>query len=159
MPRDVVPIRRSPRRASRQDVELAVIRQDEMRAIADEQPAVHVDAQVRQFVHFGEQRLWIDDHAVADDTDHAVVQDARRNEMQDELLPLHIHRVTGVVSALITGHDRERGVSRSTILPLPSSPHCAPSTARFFALSKRSIVHRCARVGRNERRRARKARL
>src|SRR2546423_8513543 len=26
-------------------------------------------------------------------------------------------------------------VSRSTILPLPSSPHCAPSTARFiFAL-------------------------
>src|SRR3954471_16079304 len=26
----------------------------------------------------------------------------------------------------------KRGVSRSTILPFPSSPHCAPSTARFI---------------------------
>src|SRR5689334_14064416 len=26
----------------------------------------------------------------------------------------------------------KRGVSRSTIFPLPSSPHCAPSTARFI---------------------------
>src|SRR5690348_14029344 len=25
-----------------------------------------------------------------------------------------------------------RGVNRSTIFPLPSSPHCAPSTARFI---------------------------
>jgi hypothetical protein len=37
----------------RKDVQLAVIREDEVRPIADEQPALHVDVQVRQVVYFG----------------------------------------------------------------------------------------------------------
>ena len=45
-----------------------------------------VDAEPRQFVELGEQRLRIDDDAVADDADDAGVQDAGRNQVQDELL-------------------------------------------------------------------------
>ena len=107
MPREVVPIRRSPRRASRQHVELTVIRKDQVRAVADEQPAVDVDADPRELVDFREQRLRIDDDAVADDARHAVVQDARRDEMQHELLAFDVYRVTGVVATLVARHDRE----------------------------------------------------
>ena len=85
MPREVVPIFRSPRRASRQQVELAVIRQDQVRLVADEQPVADVDAEPRQLVDLGEQRLRIDDHAVADDAGDAGVQDARRDQAQHEL--------------------------------------------------------------------------
>ena len=51
--------------------------------------------------------------------------------MQHELLPVHIHGVAGVVAALIPATAEKCGVSMSTILPLPSSPHCAPRTAMF----------------------------
>ena len=101
MPRDVVPILRSPRRASRQHVELAVVRQDDVRLLADQQPAVDVDAQPRQLVDLLEQRLRIDDDAVADDAGHAGMQDARRNQVQDELLPVDVDGVAGVVAALV----------------------------------------------------------
>ena len=36
-----------------------------------------------------------------------MVEDARRNEVQDEFLAAHVHRVTRVVSALIAGDDRK----------------------------------------------------
>ena len=86
-------------------VELAVIRQDEMRLVADQQPVADLDAQARQLVDLGEERLRIDDHAVADDAGDALVQDAGRNEVQDELAPADIHRMARVVAALIAGHD------------------------------------------------------
>ena len=54
-----------------QHVELAVIRQDQMRLLADEQPVADLDAQPRQLLDLGEQRLRIDDHAVADDAGDA----------------------------------------------------------------------------------------
>ena len=85
-----------------------------------------------QLVDLGEQRLRIDDDAVADDAGDAVVQDARRDQVQHELLAVDVDRVAGVVPALVAGDDEKCGVSRSTILPLPSSPHCAPSTAMFM---------------------------
>ena len=69
-----------------QHVELAVIRQDHVRLLADQQPAVHGDAQPRQLVDLLEERLRIDDDAVADDAGDAGMQDARRDQMQDELL-------------------------------------------------------------------------
>ena len=86
MPRDVVPILRSPRRASRQHVELAVVRQDDVRLVADQQPAVDVDAERAELVDLLEQRLRIDDDAVADDAGDAGMQDAGRDQVQDELL-------------------------------------------------------------------------
>ena len=50
-----------------QQVELAVVRQDEVRLVADDQPVADRDAGGRELVDLGEQRLRVDDHAVADD--------------------------------------------------------------------------------------------
>ena len=88
-------------------VELAVIRQDEVGPVADEQPALDVDAEPLQLVHLGEQRRRIDHHAVADDADDAGMQDARRDQVEDELLAAHVDRVAGVVAALVPADHRE----------------------------------------------------
>ena len=100
-----------------QDVELAVVRQDEVGLLADQQPVADVDAQAGQLVDLREQRLRIDDHAVADDADDALVQDARRNQVQHELLAVDVHRVAGVVAALIPCDDTE--VRREQVDDLP----------------------------------------
>ena len=54
-----------------QQLDLAVIRQDEMRLVADEKPARPVDAERRQLVELREERRRIDDDAVADDAGDA----------------------------------------------------------------------------------------
>ncbi len=59
-----------------QQFQFAVVRQDEMRLVAHEEPAGHVDPHRRQFIEFGEERHRIDDHAVADDARHARVKNA-----------------------------------------------------------------------------------
>src|SRR5262249_13834722 len=55
----------------------------------------------------GEQRLRIDDHAVADDAGDAGEEDAGGHEPQDELRAVDVDGVPGVVAALVAGHDRE----------------------------------------------------
>ena len=52
-------------------VEDPVIRQNKMRAIADEQVFVDVDSQFTQAIHLGHKRDWIDYHAVSDHADFA----------------------------------------------------------------------------------------
>src|SRR5690606_312473 len=65
------------------------------------------DARGLDFLDLREERLGIDDDAVADDAGDAVVEDARRQEPEDELLSVGVHRVAGVVAALVPRHDRE----------------------------------------------------
>ena len=126
----------------RQHVELAVIRQDQVRAVAHEQPAGGVDPERRQVVHFGEQRLRIDDNAVADDARHAGMQDAGRDEVQHEFLAANIDRVARVVPPLVSRDERKARREQIDDLPLALVPplrteHCdvhegihATSTAR-----------------------------
>ena len=90
-----------------QQVEVAVVRQDQVRLVADEEPRADVDAVSRQLVDLGEQRGRIDDDAVADDAGDARMQDARRDEVQDELGAVDVDGVAGVVSALIARDDVE----------------------------------------------------
>ena len=90
-----------------QQVELAVIRQDQVRLVADHQAIADVDAGARQLVDLGEERLRIDDDAVADDAGDAVVEDAGRQQPQDELAAVGVDRVPGVVPALVARDDRE----------------------------------------------------
>ena len=85
-----------------QDVELAVIRKDDVGLLADQQPAVDVHAHPRQLVHLLEQRLRIDDDAVADDAGDAGMQDSGRDEMQDEL------RLYGLSTGLSWGHTNDQ---------------------------------------------------
>src|SRR5262249_23993914 len=91
----------------RQQIQIAVVRQDQVRLVADEDAAVDGDAVLRQLVDLAEQRLRIDDDAVADDAGDAGGQDAGRNPPQDELRAVHEDRVARVVSALVAADDRE----------------------------------------------------
>ena len=94
-----------------------MVRQNHMRLVADQHAVTDVDAVSRQLVHFGEQRLGIDDDAVADDAGDAGMEDAGRDEAQDELGAVDIHRVAGVVSTLIPRDDGK--VRRQQIDDLP----------------------------------------
>ena len=62
---------------------------------------------LRQLVHFGEQRPRVGHDAVADDAQDARMQDAGRNQAQDELGAAHIHGVSRVVTTLIARDDVE----------------------------------------------------
>ena len=119
-PRDLVLVGRTDPARGRADlplaaprfaeqVELAVIRQDQVRLVADQQPVADRDAGALQLVDLGEQRLRIDHHAVADDAGDAVVEDAGRQQPQHELASVGIDGVAGIVAALVTGDDRKVG--------------------------------------------------
>ena len=78
-----------------------------MRLVADHDPVVDVDAGGHQLVDFAQQSLRIDDNAVADDARNARVQNAGRDQAQHELLSVHVHGVSRVVTALIARNDGE----------------------------------------------------
>ena len=80
--RDLVLVRRPDAARGRADlplaaprlgeqIEIAVIRQNQVRLVADQHAVADVDAVPRQLVDLGEQRLRIDDDAVADDAGDA----------------------------------------------------------------------------------------
>ena len=96
-----------------------------------------VDAVPRQLVDLGEQRLRIDDDAVADDAGDAGMQDAGRNQAQDELRAVDVDRVAGVVSALIARDDRK--VRRQQIDDLAFA-FIAPLRAEHGEIHKRSKI-------------------
>ena len=68
-------------------IELAVIRQDEVRAVADQQVlGRYLISELAQAVDFADERDRIDDDAVADHADLSAPQNAGRDEMQDVFL-------------------------------------------------------------------------
>ncbi len=77
--------------------------------------------------HFLKQGARIDDHAVAQDRHHLRVDDARGDEVQFENAFSHRNSVTGIVATIIAGVKISPTANQSTIRPLPSSPHWAPT--------------------------------
>ncbi len=113
-------------------VERRMHRQDQRRVLGDPQRVRrHVDTLCPYLLDLGQQRLGIDDHAVADDADLAAHQ-ARGQQRQ--LVGLAC-RPPSVWPALWPPWKRTtmsaRLASQSTTFPLPSSPHWAPITATF----------------------------
>ena len=107
MPREVVPIFRSPRRAS--DSRSRSRWYGRMRcalSLTKSRRSTSMPCCV-ELVDLGEQRLRIDHDAVADDAGDAGMQDAGRDQPQHELRAVDIHRVPGVVAALIARDDVE----------------------------------------------------
>ena len=90
-----------------QQIQIAVVRENQVRFVADDQSVLDVDAVSHQLVNLCEQRLRIHDDAVADDARDARVQNPRGNQPEDELRAVDVHRVAGVVTALIASHQRE----------------------------------------------------
>ena len=106
MPRDVVPILRSPRRASASRSSSRWYGRIRC-ALSLTTAGRRRRAEPGELVELGEQRLRIDDHAVADDAGDAGMQDAGRNQVQDELLAVDVDGVARVVAALVARHDGE----------------------------------------------------
>ena len=90
-----------------EQVEIAVVRQNQVRLVADDDAVVDVDAVSRQLVHFGEQGLRIDHDTISDDARDTRMQNAGGNQTENELRPVHVHGMAGVVSALVPCHERE----------------------------------------------------
>ena len=115
-----------------------MVGQNEVGAPADEQLVAVATPALLQGGDLLQKRPGVDDHAVTDDAQLTGMEDAGRDQMEDDLLARDIDRVAGVMAALIAGDDVERGGQRSTILPLPSSPHWAPRTTMLDMLHLRS---------------------
>ena len=110
--RDLVFVGRTDAATSRADgfagrarlVHELVVRHHQMGALAHVQPPLHVHTIGDQLVDFREQRLRVHDHAVADRTPHAGVQDAARDLVQHERFVPDMHGVAGIRPALIAHH-------------------------------------------------------
>ncbi len=118
MPRDVVPILKSPRAFSRATSTATCRSKQELGALGDEQPAARRHAEALELVDLVEERLRVDHHAVAEDAAHVGAQDARRDEVQREVAVAEPHGVAGVVAALIAHHGVEGRGDQVDDLPL-----------------------------------------
>src|SRR5437016_4801890 len=99
-------------------VQKLVTGQRQVGAVGDVQLAVDLDAARRQCVKLGEERLRVQDDAVADDADGAL-EDAGRDLVQHELPGPGVHRVAGVRAPLVA-HDEIGALGEHVDdLPLP----------------------------------------
>ena len=133
MPRLVVPILVPELAALAQGVELAVERQDQRGVLGDaEIVAGDRDALLGEPLDLVDERMRIEHDAVADDRELARAHDARRAAAR-ACRP--VPPMTSVWPALWPPWKRTTtsacSESQSTILPLPSSPHWAPTTTTF----------------------------
>jgi hypothetical protein len=113
-------------------VERDVVREDHVGQQADlELRVVRKEPALLQPVDLREEHLRVDHHAVADDAPLPRMEDARGDEVEDELLALDDEGVPGVVASR-RANDRvgEFGIDVDD-LALASSPHWAPTTIRF----------------------------
>src|SRR5262249_29413219 len=92
-----------------QAVDELVVRQDDVRAEADEQLVAHQEAALLALRQLVEQHVRIDDHAVAEHAAPARVAHARGHEVRHELLALDDERVPGVRAAAVA-HDGVRAL-------------------------------------------------
>ena len=107
MPRDVVPIFRSPRRASDSTSSSRWYgRMTCAFSLTSSRPSTATPSRASSSTSLN-SACGIDHHAVADDARDAGMQDAGRNQVQDELLAVHVDGVPGVVAALVARDRRE----------------------------------------------------
>ena len=86
-------------------VDQAVIRQNQVSAIANEKIPADCDTQVTQAVDLGDKGDRIDNNAVANHANFAAPEYSRRDEVQDVFDAPMNDGVSGVVSALAADHN------------------------------------------------------
>jgi hypothetical protein len=107
-------------------VELLVIRQQHVRAAADADLRLGVDAARAQLVDLFEELLEVHHHAVAEQAARGGVQNARRDLVENDLITFDVHGVPGVRAALVARDDADLGGQHIDNLPLPLvAPLCA----------------------------------
>ena len=89
-------------------VEIAVIGHDDM-SVAGDLEILGRNALVLEHIDLFDEHLGVDDHAVANDRRDVLVHDARRDEVQAELLVTAYDGMAGVVAALVAHNTIELG--------------------------------------------------
>ena len=128
-------------------VERTVTGQDDVCSGAQLQPwRTYVHTQRSQLVHLRHQLLGVNDHARANETGDARMENARRHQMQPECKTLCDDRVTGVVTAVETGY--KLGVTRQPVHH-PALPLVTPLSSHHDDCGHRtSSCHKDRRCGR-----------
>lgn len=85
------------------------------------------DSALSEFCDFFAKMLDVNDHTVSHDVDFVLAQNCRRQKIEHEFAFVVDDGVSCVVAALIAHHDVLFSESKSTILPLPSSPQLIPT--------------------------------
>ena len=113
-----------------------VVGHEHVGPLTDPDPSFQVDAAGHQGVVFGEELLHVQDDPVTQEAALPLVEHARGNLVEDELVLPHVDRVTGVGAALVAGDEirllREDvdDLSLPLVSPLTSDDDGAPSLVR-----------------------------
>jgi len=94
----------APRRAFRGQLDHAVVGQNDLRAVGDEEIAVDLDAQLANAADLAEERDGIEDNSVADDALATRPEHAAGNKLQHKLVLADDDGVPGVMSAGVARH-------------------------------------------------------
>src|SRR6185437_9854442 len=94
-----------PRRVLGGQLDHAVVGQNDVSAIADEQVAIHFHARLSKPGYFLEKGDGVEHHAIADYASAAEAQHAAGNQLQHEFLAVDDDGVAGVVAAGVAGYD------------------------------------------------------
>ena len=129
MPLLVVPIFLPSRRALRRQLDHAVVGQDHLRAVGDEETPIDVDAHLANAADLVEKVDGIEHHAVADDALAPRPKHAAGNELQDELVLANDDGVPGVMPAGVARHGGKPlaqhvyNLSLALVAPLGAQHH------------------------------------
>jgi hypothetical protein len=85
----------------------AMVGQDHMSPVADEQAAIDLDAGLAQGGNFLQQRHWIENDTVPNYAATAGPQNSAGNKLQNEFFAVDNDGVSGVMAAGIAGYDGE----------------------------------------------------
>ena len=103
-------------------VEGDVDRRQGMGAVGEPEPPGGTDPALLQLIDLAQEGVRVDHHAIAQVAGHPLVQDARGNQVQGEVLvalaAAELHRMAGVVAALEANHGIEGGAQEIDDLPL-----------------------------------------
>ena len=138
-----------------------MVGQNQVRSVADPQPISDLDSRLLDRVQFVQQGFGIHHHAVADDRDFSGPKNAAGKELQNELLSVDDHRVAGIGSALIAGHDvkafrqRINNFPFTFVSPLNADDHRvsrhtgpvpSPLLLAVYSVSRAFTFPKCGRV-------------
>src|ERR1019366_6966261 len=109
-----------------------VKRKDDVGGVADLEVLLEHDPEGAQLLDLVEERLGIDDHPVAEDAEFVRMKDAGRDEPQREVFVAELHRMPGIVPALVAGHDVEGFAEKIDDLSLPLVAPLSANDCKVF---------------------------
>src|SRR5208282_333519 len=117
----------------------AMVGKNNLRAIRDEEVAIHLHAGGAQGGDFLQEGQRINHHAVADDAGALGPQNAAGHELQNEFLAVDDDGVPGVMAAGVARHDRKGlreyvdNLALAFVAPLGSDNDRSSASARLTA--------------------------